>query len=257
MIKTAYVSDVGRVRSVNEDSSWVAGLEQGYTLAIVADGMGGHRAGDTASRLTVETIVQDLRSLPAGLSPQEFGDELQRAILHANEIVFREAKEHVEYYNMGTTVVAVLLQERIGVIGHIGDSRVYQFRKSDIVQITEDHSLVNELLKSNQISEQEANVHPHRNIVTRALGTDEQVAADMYPVTLDEGDILLLCSDGLSNYVTPEQMIHTLEASELPLDHRANQLLQFALDAGGDDNITVALLEYHDESESSAKGWNL
>ncbi|AZS14642.1 Stp1/IreP family PP2C-type Ser/Thr phosphatase [Paenibacillus lutimineralis] len=257
MIKTAYVSDVGRVRSVNEDSTWVAGLEQGYTLAIVADGMGGHQAGDTASRLTVETIVQDLQSLPANLSSQEFGNELQRAILHANDIVYREAKEHVEYYNMGTTVVAVLLKEREGIIGHIGDSRVYQFQNNVLTQITEDHSLVNELLKNNQISEQEANVHPHRNIVTRALGTDEEVVADMYSVMLDEGDILLLCSDGLSNHVTPEQMIHTLGAGELPLDHRANQLLQFALDAGGDDNITVALLEYHDESVSSAKGWDL
>jgi serine/threonine protein phosphatase PrpC len=257
LIKTAYVSDVGRVRSVNEDSTWVAGLEQGYTLAIVADGMGGHQAGDTASRLTVETIVQDLKALPAGLSPQDFGNELQRAILHANEIVFRKANERSEYYNMGTTVVAVLLNEREGVIGHIGDSRVYKYGNSGLVQITEDHSLVNELLKSTQISEQEANVHPHRNVVTRALGTDEQVVADMYSVALEEGDILLLCSDGLSNYVTPEQMIRTLEAEGLPLDYRANQLLQFALDAGGDDNITVALLEYHDESVSSTKGWNL
>ncbi|MEF2964544.1 Stp1/IreP family PP2C-type Ser/Thr phosphatase [Paenibacillus sp. M1] len=256
MMKTVFVSDVGRVRAVNEDSSWVAPLDAGYTLGIVADGMGGHQAGDTASRLAVETIVQDLRGLPPGLSAEACGDKLKTAILHANKVIYREASEHEEYHNMGTTVVAVLLRDHEGMIGHIGDSRVYKFHRGELAQLTEDHSLVNELLKTKQISQDEANVHPHRNVVTRALGTDPQVVVDLYPVALEEGDILLLCSDGLSNYVTPEQMTQTLGSEALELDDRADRLLRLALLAGGDDNITVALLERCKEDGSSAKEWD-
>jgi len=256
LIKTVFVSDIGRVRSVNEDSSWVARLEQGYTLAIVADGMGGHQAGDRASKLAVDTIVEDLHQLPSGLSAEECGESLKRAILHANEVVYREASEHEEYRNMGTTVVAVLLADNEGRIGHIGDSRVYKFSRGELVQLTEDHSLVNELLKTKQISEQEAHVHPHRNVVTRALGTDPEVAVDLYPVSLEQGEILLLCSDGLSNYVTLEQMTRTLGAADLELNDRADRLLRLALIAGGDDNITVALLEHSGEDGLSVKEWN-
>lgn len=253
MIKTVFVSDVGRVRSVNEDSSWVSFLEQGYTLAIVADGMGGHQAGDLASKLTVETIVGELQLLPAGLEVEELAERLKQAILHANDVVFQKASERDEYHNMGTTVVAVLINEKDGIIGHIGDSRVYKFRSGKMVQLTEDHSLVNELLKTKQISEEQASVHPHRNVVTRALGTDPKVEADMHFVSLEQGEMLLLCSDGLSNYVTLDQMISTLQDGDLSLDERADRLLKFALDAGGDDNITVALLEQSGEEESSGE----
>ncbi|SDF07917.1 Serine/threonine protein phosphatase PrpC [Fontibacillus panacisegetis] len=256
MIKTVSISDVGRVRTVNEDSTWVGKLENGYTLAIVADGMGGHQAGDTASRLTVETLVEQLSSLPAGLSASECGEKLREAILRSNKIVFKEASEHEEYRSMGTTVVAVLIGEREGMIGHIGDSRVYKFSQGTMAQLTDDHSLVNELLKNKQISQQEAHVHPHRNVVTRALGTDPEVVVDMYPVTLEVGDILLLCSDGLSNYVTLEQMTHMLGSDALTLNDRADRMLQYALNAGGDDNISVVLLEDCEEAGLSAKEWN-
>lgn len=256
MIKMVSVSDIGRVRTVNEDRTWAGKLENGYSLAIVADGMGGHQAGDTASQLTVETIVQRLSHLPSGLSVQACGEELREAILYANQIVFKEASEHENLRSMGTTVVAVLIGEREGMIGHIGDSRVYQFRQNTTVQLTEDHSLVNELLKNNQISQQEASVHPHRNVVTRALGTDPEVVVDMYPVTLEAGEILLLCSDGLSNYVTLEQMTHTLGSDVLTLNDRADRMLQFALNAGGDDNISVVLMEQYEEAGASTKEWN-
>ncbi|MGG6310080.1 Stp1/IreP family PP2C-type Ser/Thr phosphatase [Paenibacillus macerans] len=256
MIKTVYVSDVGRVRSVNEDCTWVARLEQGYTLGIVADGMGGHQAGEIASRLAVDTITHDLEALPAGLPATACGEELKKAILHANEVVFRKASEHTEYHSMGTTVVAAILADREGMIAHIGDSRAYKFHQGELVQLTDDHSLVNELLKNKQISEEEANVHPHRNVVTRALGTDERVEVDMNQVTLEPGDMLLLCSDGLSNYVKPEQMTLTLGADDLNLNDRADRLLQLALRAGGDDNISVALLEQHEDAGSGIKEWN-
>lgn len=255
-MKMVYVSDVGRVRPVNEDSAWVSCLEQGYTLGIVADGMGGHQAGDTASQLAVETITQDIVSLAPGLSVQACAEALKKAILHANEVVFRKASEHDEYHNMGTTVVAVLLSGQEGVVGHIGDSRAYQYRQDDLILLTEDHSLVNELVKNKQISEEEASVHPRRNVLTRALGTDAKVEVDLDHIILEAGDILLLCSDGLSNYVTTEQMTLTLGLNDLSLEDRANRLLQLALNAGGDDNITVALLEQQELSGSSIKEWN-
>ncbi|MNJ39776.1 putative protein phosphatase 2C-type [compost metagenome] len=157
---------------------------------------------------------------------------------------------------MGTTVVVVLLSGQEGVVGHIGDSRAYQYRQNDLVLLTEDHSLVNELVKNNQISEEEASVHPRRNVLTRALGTDSKVAVDLDHIILEAGDILLLCSDGLSNYVSTEQMTLTLGLNDLSLEDRANRLLQLALNAGGDDNITVALLEHQEEAGSSIKEWN-
>lgn len=256
MIKTVTVSDVGKVRSVNEDCTFVQQLEPGYTLAVVADGMGGHQAGDIASRLAVDTITQDLGALPAGLPADACGEQLKKAILHANEVVFRKAMEHTEYHNMGTTVVAAILADSEGVIAHIGDSRAYQYRQGELSQLTDDHSLVNELLKNKQISKEEADVHPHRNVVTRALGTDEQVEVDMTPLTMETGDILLLCSDGLSNCVTPEQMVLTLGSDNMSLDERADHLLQLALYAGGDDNISVALLEQYEDGASGVKEWN-
>lgn len=256
MMNCVFVTDVGRVRSVNEDCTWVDQLESGYTLAIVADGMGGHQAGDIASRMAVDIITEDLGSLPAGLSAEACGEELKKAILHANEAVFRKASKHVEYHSMGTTVVAGIFAGRDGVIAHIGDSRAYHFRHGQLVQLTDDHSLVNELLKNNQISAEEATMHPHRNVVTRALGTDEQVEVDLNRVSLEPGDILLLCSDGLSNYVTPEQMALTLGSEDLGLQGRADRLLQLALNAGGDDNISVALLEQHEDAGSGIKEWN-
>lgn len=243
MIKTVCVSDVGHVRSVNEDSFWVESLEQGFTLGIVADGMGGHQAGDTASRLAVETIASDLKKLPRATSTELRREAMRKAILHANEVVYRTASESVEYHNMGTTVEAVLLDRWEGVIGHIGDSRAYLFRQGIISQLTEDHTLVNELVKSRQISEEEASNHPRRNVITRALGTDAQVEVDLVHVALKEGDILLLCSDGLSSYVSKQQMAQTVGLTGVSLKDRADHLLQLALDVGGEDNITVALFE--------------
>lgn len=253
MIKTIHVSDVGRVRSVNEDTAYSQQLGHGLTLGIVADGMGGHQAGDVASKLAVETIVNDLSGITNDVSLQECEIALKQAIIHANEVVYNRAQQHAEYHNMGTTVVAALLKDQAGIIGHIGDSRAYLYRQHELVQLTEDHSLVNVLLKNKQISEAEASVHPRRNVLTRALGTDEQVQVDMDRVTLEPADTLVICSDGLSNFVTSRQMIDTLGNTLLSLKDRADRLLQLALDAGGEDNITVVLLELGEDAGSSTK----
>jgi len=255
LIKTAQLSDKGRVRQVNEDSVWVGNIQDEYVLGIVADGMGGHRAGDTASRLAVQTIVSDLEGLEAGMSAEACRAALHDAILHANDVVFHTAQTSDDYHNMGTTVVAILLKGSQGIIGHIGDSRAYLVNEDGLRLITQDHSLVNELLKTGQISQEEAASHPRRNVLTRALGTDSEVNVELDEIVLASGEVLLLCSDGLSNMVTRDQ-IETVALAGIALEERARHLVTLALEAGGEDNITVALFELDKTVQSaSSKGW--
>lgn len=245
MIKTAQLSDTGRIRQVNEDSVWVGNIQEEYILGIVADGMGGHRAGDTASQLAVQTVISDLQGLEVGLSAEACRAALHDAILHANDVVFNKAQTSTDLHNMGTTVVAALLHGNEGVIGHIGDSRAYLVGEEELRLLTQDHSLVNELLKTGQISKEEAAAHPRRNVLTRALGTDAEVNVELDDVKLAPGEVLLLCSDGLTNMVTSDQ-IETVALAGIPLEERAKHLVALALEAGGEDNITVALFEMDD-----------
>ncbi len=255
LIKTAQLSDKGRVRQVNEDSVWVGNIQGEYVLGIVADGMGGHRAGDTASRLAVQTVISDLQGLEAGLSAEACRAALHDAILHANDVVFHTAQISDDYHNMGTTVVAVLLRGSQGIIGHIGDSRAYLISEEGLRLITQDHSLVNELLKTGQISQEEAAAHPRRNVLTRALGTDSEVSVELDDIELSSGEVLLLCSDGLSNMITRDQ-IETVALAGIALDERARHLVALALEAGGEDNITVALFEYDKTAQGAhSEGW--
>ncbi|MNP32257.1 Serine/threonine phosphatase stp [compost metagenome] len=192
-------------------------------------------------------MVQDLGTLEPGLSHASLSAALSDAILHANEVIFRTASTDDKYHNMGTTVVAALLNDTEGVIGHIGDSRAYKIANKAVIQLTEDHTLVNELFKNGQISKEDVSHHPRRNVLTRALGTDAEVKVDLDTVKLEEGEVLLLCSDGLSNLVSNEQIIQVAGNLELALEDRADRLLQLALLAGGDDNITLALFELQRE----------
>lgn len=248
MIRTVHASDIGRVRSVNEDSVWIGATRHGYTLGIIADGMGGHLAGDIASRLALDYMRSKLDDLEPDVSGDALRDALSSAILEANDTVFREAARDEKYHNMGTTVVSVLLNGSNGFIGHIGDSRAYMIKDGNAVQLTEDHTLVNELFKNGQISLEEMDNHPRRNVLTRALGTDAETTADLAPVTLETGEVLLLCSDGLSNFVSVEHLAKVAGIQEIPLEERADRLLQLALLAGGGDNISVAMLEHQGEA---------
>lgn len=258
MIRTVHASDIGRVRSVNEDSVWVGATRHGYTLGIIADGMGGHQAGDIASKLAMNDIKRRLENLQPDISDEGLREALLSAILEANATVFKEASSDDKYHNMGTTVVAVLLKGSAGYIGHIGDSRAYKVKEGIALQLTEDHTLVNELFKNGQISQEELENHPRRNVLTRALGTDAETKADLEAIALSPGEVLLLCSDGLSNFVSTEHLGKVAGITEISLEERADRLLQLALLAGGGDNISVAMLEHQEEaSVPEAKGWDL
>lgn len=231
-------SHVGCVRQVNEDFYACTATMQGRVLAIVADGMGGHQAGEIASRLAVERIVSELRDLEADLTPEDEREKLMNALLMANEEVYRYAESHPECNGMGTTVVAALLRPNGGVTAHIGDSRIYNFGASGLSQHTEDHTLVQELVKSGQITVEEASFHPQRNVIMRALGTEKDVLIDLGEFSWQPGDVVLLCSDGLSNKVNLSDMEKWLR-EPISLQEKVDAMVQHALDAGGEDNITV------------------
>jgi serine/threonine protein phosphatase PrpC len=251
-VRTVLRSHVGKVRHVNEDQAWSGRLLSGITAAIVADGMGGHRAGDVASGLAVDSLVQSLKAWEETSSTMEVATQLREIIRKANTVVYDTAFMNEQYHNMGTTVVIALVDGSTGLIGHIGDSRAYRLRKGQLVQLTEDHTLVNELTKSGQLSPEEAAHHPRRNVLTRALGTDREVEVDVQIIDWQNGDRLLLCSDGLSGLVEDSEMLATLQDPSSQLEQQAQRLIELALAAGGDDNVTVILIA--DDHKSNATG---
>ncbi|MFC5532348.1 Stp1/IreP family PP2C-type Ser/Thr phosphatase [Cohnella yongneupensis] len=251
-MRTALRSHVGKVRQVNEDQAWSGLLGDGLTAAIVADGMGGHRAGDVASGLAVDSLVASLQAWKPDEPNADKTELLREWIRKANEVVFETASLNEQYHNMGTTVVLALIEGNNGWIGHIGDSRAYRFRDGSLSQLTDDHTLVNELTKSGQLSPEEAAHHPRRNVLTRALGTDRDVEVDVQAIDWRSGDRLILCSDGLSGLVEQQKLLEALEERNANLETQAEKLISLALDAGGDDNVTVVLVA--DDGADGATG---
>ncbi len=253
-ILAAARTDTGRARKVNEDDTLVAELsdERGRVvcgLYIVADGMGGHEKGEVASRTAIEAALESLQNNPFFVDgtylTNRFQDEdvldvLRDAVAAANRAVYKMRVG--ERSDMGTTIVLAMVLGGKVYIANVGDSRAYLIREGYIRQLTEDHSLVERMVATGQISEAEARMHPQRNVIFRWLGTDVQVEADMFVERLQPYDRLLLCSDGLNSMV-PDAAIGHIAAQDLDLDHRARLLIQAANDAGGRDNISVILVE--------------
>jgi len=223
-------TDVGRGRPGNEDSILV---DAAHGLYAVADGMGGHRAGEVASAVAIES----LRAAYVG------GQRLDEAVEAANAAVFAKAADDDALRGMGTTLTAVALEDdRTALLGHVGDSRAYLMRDGTVTQVTDDHSLVEQLVREGRLSPEEAQNHPQRAIITRALGVDAEVEVDTYRVDLKAGDRLLICSDGLTNMLSDETIAVTLRRHADP-QQAADTLIDMANQAGGDDNITVVILD--------------
>jgi protein phosphatase len=232
-------TDVGRGRPENEDSHLVD-PEDG--LYAVADGMGGHRAGEVASA----TAIDALKTAYLG------GQRLDQAVGAANAAVFAKAAEDAALRGMGTTLTAIALHDSTAELGHVGDSRAYLMRDGAVTQVTEDHSLVEQLVREGRLSPEEAQNHPQRAIITRALGVDPDVAVDTYRIDLKPGDRLMICSDGLTNMLSDDTIAQTLRRHADP-QQAADTLVDMANQAGGDDNITVILLDaLSDGSEGAA-----
>lgn len=246
-MERSYRSEVGLVRSHNEDSIAVHTLNERMSAVIVADGMGGHRAGDVASQMAVDITGQRLRSLSADQTMDQLQRQLVKSVEDANQAIYEKARENEEMAGMGTTlIVAVILNNEV-LIGHIGDSRAYVVNQRVCKQLTSDHSLVNELITLGEITDTEAKNHPRQHVLMKAVGTEPNIEPDIVTFTWAEGDTLLFCTDGLTNMVS-EQMIHDVIREDSHLDEKVDKLVQHALEAGGADNISLALVKRPAES---------
>ena len=211
MLKTFSITDIGRKRKVNQDFVYSSERFVGPlpNLFLVADGMGGHNAGDYASRLAVETIVER-SSGSLETNPLRVLDE---AVQSANGLVRQRAQEAPELQGMGTTVVAAVIDGRELYVANVGDSRLYIVNSGEILQITKDHSWVEEMVRRGGIGKAEARNHPDKNIITRAVGAEETVRIDFFQVLLQEGDVILMCTDGLTNMLEDEEIRMTLDGA--------------------------------------------
>jgi len=237
-MRWAQITDTGLSRRVNEDSLLVS---PDIGLLAVADGMGGHRGGEVASGLALKTLEQELaRLLKKGESPEK---ALLDSVRLANVSIFELSGQNKELKGMGTTITACLRRKGDLITAHVGDSRAYLFRNGGIRQLTQDHSLVQELLKSGGISEEQALQHPQRNVLTRALGTEQSVEVDLYRYRIIANDLLLLCTDGLTRYLRQEDLLDVVNSS-LDIDNAVHVLLSKALQSGGADNITIILAQF-------------
>lgn len=241
-------TDAGKVRSGNEDAFWLGGEENWY-LALVADGMGGHQAGEVASQLAATVIqqyvttqmenqAQSKKTVPVHLV-------LHDAVQSANNQVFIRAQDNRGLFGMGTTVTALCLLDGTAEIAHVGDSRAYLFRGGKLRQLTDDHSLVQELVNMGSISSAEARHHPKRHLLTRVLGTAPDLSIDRVVLPTMPGDLFLLCTDGLTGELADSEIEAVLKS--LPPLQAVEELVRQALEQGGHDNVTALLVQAGDQ----------
>ena len=221
----------GNVRPINEDSFL---MPENDGLVLVADGMGGHQAGEVASAMAAETI----RACAQKAAGREITVRSAVSwVRKANKGIYQAASEDLSRAGMGTTLTFLYFMQGHAMLAHVGDSRCYQIRDGHIHQLTRDHSLVAELVRKGEITPEQARIHPYRNVITRALGTDSTVAVDAQDIDTQKDDVYLLCSDGLSNYIEPDELLRAV--GEQSPDALCEYLTGLALERGGRDNITV------------------
>lgn len=240
-MKSFALTDIGRVRKLNEDMYY--NDPDGIGLYIVADGMGGHQAGEVASALAVKTLSEYVKAHlgDSGLGAAAVENLLRDALVSTNQTVYGLATSQTGYAGMGTTVVACILRGGFAHIAHIGDSRAYLVRQREIRQLTTDHSFVQELVSKGRITEAEAADHPRKNVLTRALGTDPAVEIDTTSLKLHEGDTLMLCTDGISNHVDTPELLSLI--ADNPPDRACREIIALANSRGGFDNMTILIFD--------------
>lgn len=235
-----YGTNNGKVRNNNEDNFVVINKDS-FCLCVVADGMGGHKAGEVASNIAVNTIKHYFLEQYLMLK-----NKIPKLIINsvnlANKIVYNKSEENINYQGMGTTITMAIIDklERVAYIGNVGDSRTYLVNKNKIIQITDDHTFVRELVKKGEITDIEAKNHIDRNIITRAVGSDKNVIIDIFEIELEDDDIILLCSDGLTNHILDKDILGYIKHYGADC---VDKLISLANENGGTDNITVIIID--------------
>lgn len=229
--------DIGRLRKSNQDACFTGRLYEHTLLVIVCDGMGGANAGNIASKTAIKSISDYVgKSFRKSMKEKDMADMLKNAIISANIEIYDMSRENSDYSGMGTTAVVAIVQNEYAVICHVGDSRAY-IVCDKIEQLTKDHSIVQSLIESGKLTPDEAKVHPRKNVITRALGAEEDIVPDTVTVSLKENDNLLFCTDGLTNFVEPSDILNIFKTNQI--DNVATTLVERANQNGGGDNITV------------------
>ncbi len=229
--------DIGKVRKSNQDACFTGRLYENTMLIIVCDGMGGANAGNVASEMAVKCISEYVgKSFRKSMNETEVADMLKNALISANIEIYDTSRKNSEYSGMGTTAVIAVVNNDTAVICHVGDSRAY-LANDNITQLTKDHSIVQSLIESGKLTPDEAKLHPRKNVITKALGAEEDIVPDIVTVKLEEKDNLLFCTDGLTNYVETPDILNVFKTNQI--NNVAYSLVERANQNGGGDNITV------------------
>jgi len=235
-VKAAGISHIGKIRANNEDAYY---LDEKHKLIAVADGMGGHKAGEIASRIAIEAITSlvDINDQSSIMPAEVF----RKVFSAANQRIWNQAHETEDCKGMGTTLTAVWIVDDLAYVAHIGDSRAYLIHEGKIRQVTRDHTLVEELIKTGTIDRESALSHPQKNVLMKAVGADDSISPDLHEIEVYEGDIFLLCSDGLTHYLKDIE-IGDLLTKSTALETSLNLMTELALERGGADNITAVAI---------------
>ena len=246
-MKSFYLTDAGKVRNHNEDSVIIVKNKDGDYLMAVADGMGGHSAGEVASSIAISYLGKSFNETFADMEKVKAVNWLRDSVIDINELIFSYVKEHPESRGMGTTLVVAIVTKDYILFGNIGDSSGYVIKDEHLHKVTYDHTLVNLLLKAGELTEEEAKDHPKKNVLMKALGANDPIDIDIFDCDTDISSILL-CSDGLTNMLDNEQIEKVL-LSELDIEDKVIKLIRKSNNRGGTDNISVAYLSLEESGE--------
>ncbi len=242
-MKTYGKTDQGLIRRENQDTFAIFSPDEVQQVAIVCDGMGGVDGGKLAGTMAVETFLEEIKKLlRPDMTVTQLREVMSYCVSQANHAVFTYMQEHTDLYGMGTTLVAAVTLDDAAVVCNVGDSRAYRITKANITQITKDHSMVEEMIERGELTKEQARTHPQRNIITRAIGPEKSIHCDCYTVTLDHGDKLLLCTDGLVVTTQEEEMRKTILSAQ-DAQSAIDRLITNAITNGAPDNVTAVLIE--------------